>query len=102
MKDYGKNEEASYFKYWDVNNLCGWEMSQKLSVNGFKWVEDLYEFNEYFIKSDNEKSNEGNFLEVEIKYPEKLHEPHNDLLFLPKIRKVDKVKRLVANLGDKN
>ena len=36
MKDYGKNEEASYFKNWDVNNLCGWEMSQKLPVNGFK------------------------------------------------------------------
>ena len=30
MKDYDKNKESSYFKYWDVNNLCVWEMSQKL------------------------------------------------------------------------
>ena len=33
MKDYDKNKGSSYLKYWDVNNLCGWEISQKLSVN---------------------------------------------------------------------
>ena len=38
-------------KYWDVNNLYGWEMSQKLPVNGFKWVKDLSECNEVYIKS---------------------------------------------------
>ena len=50
-KDYDKNEELSYLKYWDVNNLCDWAMSQKLSVNKFKWIEDLSEFNEDFKKS---------------------------------------------------
>ena len=30
MKDYDKNKESSYFKYWDVNNLYVWGMSQKL------------------------------------------------------------------------
>ena len=24
MKDYGKNKELLYLKYWDVNNLYGW------------------------------------------------------------------------------
>ena len=38
MKDYDKNKELSYLKYWDVNNLYGWVMSQKLPANGFKWV----------------------------------------------------------------
>ena len=40
MKDYGKNIESSYLQYWDVNNLYGWEMSQKLPVNNFQWIED--------------------------------------------------------------
>ena len=36
MKDYDKNKEWSYLKYWDVNNLHGWSISQKLPVNYFK------------------------------------------------------------------
>ena len=27
IKDYDKDKEASYLKYWDVNNLYGWVMS---------------------------------------------------------------------------
>ena len=33
MKDYDKNKESSYLQYWDVYDLYGWEMSQKLPVN---------------------------------------------------------------------
>ena len=40
MKDYDKNKEPSYFQYWDVNNLYGWAMSQKLSVSNFEWIKD--------------------------------------------------------------
>ena len=31
MKDYDKNNEPPYLKYWNVNNLYGWAMSQKAS-----------------------------------------------------------------------
>ena len=55
MKDYNKNKELSYLKYWDVNNFYGWTTSKKLPVNDFKQVEDLSEFDECFIKSYNEK-----------------------------------------------
>ena len=30
VKVYDKNKEYSYLKYWDVNNLYGWAISQKL------------------------------------------------------------------------
>ena len=56
MKDCDKSKDSSYLKYWDANNLCGWEMSQKLPGNGFKWVEDTSQFNEDFIKSYNDES----------------------------------------------
>ena len=36
MKDYDKNKESSYLKYWDINNLYGWAMLQKLAVD-FEW-----------------------------------------------------------------
>ena len=38
MKNYNKNIESSYIEYLGANNLYGWEMSQKLPVNDFKWV----------------------------------------------------------------
>ena len=36
MKDYDKNKESSYFRYWDANNSRGCEISLKLSENGLK------------------------------------------------------------------
>ena len=53
MNNYDKSIESSYLMQTisDANNLCGWAMSQKLPINGFKWLEDLLEFNESFIKN---------------------------------------------------
>ena len=36
VQDYDKNKESSCLKYWYVNNMYGWEMSQKMPVNDFK------------------------------------------------------------------
>ena len=36
MKDYDKNKESSYLKYWDVNSFYSWEMSQKVPVSKFE------------------------------------------------------------------
>ena len=70
-------------------------MSQKLPVNGFKWVNN--EINKEFIKNYDENSDKGYILEVDIKYPRKLHDLHSDLPFLPKRMKTDKCKKLVCN-----
>ena len=66
MKDYDRNKESSYIQYWEVNNLYGWSMSQKLPVNNFKWVKNVFMFDKSFIKSNNEESDKGYFLEVEV------------------------------------
>ena len=57
-------------------------MSEKLPLNKFKWVEDISEFNENFIKKYNEESDEGYLLGVDIQYPENLHILHNDFFCL--------------------
>ena len=67
----------------------------------FERIEDTSQFNEDFIRNYNEKSDEGYFLDVDVQYPEKLHELHNDLPFLPERMKIEKVEKLVTNLHDK-
>ena len=101
MKNYDKNKESSYIQYLDVNNLYVSAISQKLHVNGFKWINDVTEIDEKFIKNYDEDSDEGYILEVEVKYPRKLHDLHSDLPFLPKRIKIDKCKKLVCNLRNK-
>ena len=88
MKNYNINKESSYLRYWDVNSLYGWAMSQKLPVNNFERIKDTFQFNEDFIKGYNEESNEGYFFEVDAQYRENVHEIHNDLLFLPERMKI--------------
>ena len=95
MKNYNKNIESSYIEYLDANNLYGWAMSQTLPVNGFRWVEDLSQFNEDFIKKYDENSYMGYFLEVDIDYPKELFNLHKDLPFLPERKKVEKVEKLI-------
>ena len=90
MKNYDKNKESSYIQYWDVNNLYGRAMSQKLPVHNFEWIKDTSQFSEDFKKNYNEESDEGYFLEVDVQYLEKIHELHNDLPFLPERMKIQK------------
>ena len=102
IKYFDKNREPSYLQYWDVNSLYGWLMWQKLPGNNSEWIQDTSQSNEDFIKNHNEETDEGYFLEVDVKYLEKLHEVHNDLSFLPERMKIDKVEKYVANLDDKS
>ena len=101
MNNYNENEESSYIQYLDANNLYGWAMSQKLLVNNFKWVEDTSKINEDFIKNYYENSKKGYTLEVDVKYPKKLHDLHSDLPFLPKRIKIDECKKVVCDLHNK-
>ena len=72
-------------------------MYKKLPVNGFKWL-DNDKINEEFIKNYNENDKKGYTLEVDVKYPKKLHDLHSDLPFLPERMEINKCKKLVCNL----
>ena len=101
MKNYDKGIESSCLPYLDANNFYGWEMSQNLPINGFKWVEILSRFNERFIKNCNENSDTGYFLKWDTDYPKKLFNLHRDLPFSPERKKVGKVEKLVCDAGNK-
>ena len=98
MNNYDKSFESSYPMYLDANNLYEWAISQKLPVDGFKWVKDLSQFNEDFIKNYDENSNKGYLLEVDIEYLKKLFNLRKDLSFLPKKEKINKCQKLVSNI----
>ena len=54
MKDCDEST-YSYIQHLDANNLYGAAMSEKLPINGFKWVNDISGINEKFVKSYDKK-----------------------------------------------
>ena len=102
MKDYDESKESSYIQYLDANKLYGAAMSEKLSINGFKWVNDISGINEKFVESyDKKDRDKGYILEVDVDYPSNLHKLHSDMPFLPERMEIDKTQKLVCNLHDK-
>ena len=102
MKNYDANKKSSYIQHLNANNLYGAAMSEKLPINGFKWVNDISGINKKFVKSyDKKNSDKGYILEVDVDYLSKLHKLHSDMPFLPERMKIDKTQKLVCNLRDK-
>ena len=103
MKNYDKNNESSYIEYLGANILYGWSMSQKLPVEGFKWVKKnkLLEFNKDIIKKYDKNSSTWYFLEVDIDYPKELFNFDKDLPFLLERKKFEKFEELICSIKDK-
>ena len=106
MKNYDKIIELSYLAYFDTNNLYGWAMSQKLPVNGFKWVEKsrlsrFWRLNERFIKSYNENKCIGYFFEVDLHYLKEIFKRHKYLPFLTERKDANKCEKLICIIEDK-
>ena len=103
MKDYNKKELSKYLMYLDANNLYGAAMSEKLPVHSFKWmtnqeIENI--FNNQIVQVW-EKT--PCILEVDLEYPEELHDLHNDYPLAPERVECDHgVKKLIPNLRHKN
>ena len=61
----------------DANNLYGWAMSQYLPTGNFKWLSENHIEKIDLAKYDDD-SKKGIILEVDLQYPEKVHDIHND------------------------
>ena len=103
MKEYNKKELIKFLMYLDANNLYGVGMAQKLPVHSFKWmtnqeIENI--FNNQIVQVW-EKT--PCILEVDLEYPEELHDLHNDYPLCPERVECDHgVKKLIPNLRHKN
>ena len=103
MKDYNKKEASKYLMYVDANNLYGCAMSQKLPVHSFKWMTNKEIENIFNNQIVQVWKRTPCILEVDLTYPEELHDLHNDYPLCPERVECDKgVKKLIPNLRHKN
>ena len=92
MKDYDPDQPTKFISYLDANNLYGWAMSKPLPIDCFR-----------FMNNEEMKNWESMpcILEVDLTYPEHLHDLHNDYPLAPERVTVNKVEKLIPNLNDK-
>ena len=117
VKGYNPKKPTKYIMYLDANSLYPWAMSQPLPTSNFEWVENIDRLREKILDHPDNDS-KGYFLEVDLEYPEKLHDYHNDYPLAPERVKVeyeetsdyqksfgvktDNTTKLISNLKDKN
>ena len=119
MNDYEPSKPSTFITYLDKNNLHVWVMSEYLPYKKFEWVKNVDELD---VISINKKIDVGYFLEVDLEYPNELHELHNDYPLAPEKLAVSNnmlsvnckkiadeydikdgnVKKLILNLGNKS
>ena len=68
--------------YLDANNLYGYAMSEPLPVGGFKFL-SAAERRELRIMSIGEDDEIGYIFDVDLEYPKRLHDSHNDYPLAP-------------------
>ena len=89
MKTYNEKLPSKYIMYLDANNLYGWAMSQYLPTGNFKWLSQK-QIEKSNLGKYTENSKKGLILEVDLEYPQELHDLHNDYPLGPEKVKVAK------------
>lgn len=69
--------------YTSGNNLYGWAMTRYMPHGGFAWYPGNPDTALAQIERMTETDDVGMIYEVDISYPQNLHDAHNDLPFLP-------------------
>ena len=120
-QDYDKRKTEKYILYPDMNNLYGHAISQYLPYFNFKWIKNIDKIKQKLINIKSNSST-GYTLEVDLEYPQELHDIHNYYPLAPEKINIPKewlsdyslkignahnitkgtVKKLVPNLMNKN
>ena len=121
MKCYDSSKKSKHITYLDANNLYGSVMCQCFPCSRFKWLNET-EISDFCLNSISENSSIGYVLKVDLEYPSKFDDFHNDYPLSPeKLEisqnilskycsniankyeiKIDGANKLVSNLGSKN
>ena len=89
---YDPSKESKYIQYMDANALYTCAMSKPLPTHRFEWMSESELVHWESIPC---------ISEVDLNYPESLHDEHNDYPLAPERLIIDKVDKLVPNLNDK-
>ena len=90
MKEkFDSSQPSKFVPYLDANNLYGWAMMKPLPVGDFHWMtkDEIWHWMDYPC-----------VLEVDLEYPEELHDFHNDYPLAPERIKINKVEKLIPTL----
>ena len=84
-----RKRPSKNLRYLDANNQYGWAMSQYLPTGGFRWVtREFIEYPELFDYGP--ESSKGLIVEVDLEYPEELHDLHDDYPLAPERIKIQR------------
>ena len=103
VEGYNAAEPTDYITYLDANNLYGWAMSLSLPKYNFHWNRVMP--TEEQIMKIRPNAKKGWILEVDLEYPEELHDAHKDYPLAPEKKAIDPrkmseyLRRLMRDLG---
>ena len=77
MESYDSSEGSIFIMYLDSNNVYGWTVTQYLPYGKLNWL-NRKEIDRFDVNSISENSSIGYMLDVDLEYPSKLHDSHNN------------------------
>ena len=86
--DYRRDLASKFIAYFDANNLYGWGMCSSLPTGDFRFLDEteVADFDAAAIPEDGPK---GYVLQVDMDYPDSLHDLHNDYPMAPEKIAID-------------
>lgn len=105
VDNYDPNSPTSYIMYLDSTNLYGAAMIEYLPQKEFVWL-TAEQIDSFDVMQISNTSDIGYVLEVDLTYPDSLHDFHNDFPFCPELMIPPNSKfkncKLIPNLNNKH